>query len=308
MNYKTSYFEQLTKEATTIEVDYQMNDRWGNPIYDEKREEYALEMLIRASKYSSKKNGNSSDYDVYINEIAQHTLSELILLPDEVVLRIIKRLQQIDKHINDAWKVLFEYWEKWNNDNFSSFDFEWKFFHLFNIPITRSTGVGEDPNFDKGKTTDSFFWDLHDAMMYKQGAVKWVLWYLKEQMGIPHEEDEQDPKDSKQPSPDNSIGKQQIKNQDVFALLCHYLKDEIDYKELASQYEMPLTDKQMQVIEYYHYPSNRTGVNGRKKHKARIKDFENLIQLLCERGDGCRTQKAKEDYSVYLENHERGDE
>ncbi|WP_247237755.1 hypothetical protein [Telluribacter sp. SYSU D00476] len=309
MNYKSSYFEQLTQEATTIELDYVDYDRWGEPEYDEDEDEdeedYTPEVLIRASRYCSRKDDNINGYDVFINAIAQHTLSELTLLPDEVVKRVIQRLQQIDERINDAWKILFEHWDRWSKNSFSSLDFEWKFFHFFNIPITRSTGAYDDPHFEKGRTTDSFFWDLHDAMMYKQGAVKWLIWYLKEQTGLSHEEDETDPRNSEQPSPDKSKVEQGPQNQHVFALLCLYIGDE-KRESLAEEYGVNLSPKQVQIIDYYRtsLATERTGEGegyANRKPSTRKKDFEKVIKIIESRGDVEALKRVENEYSMFLE-------
>lgn len=206
MEYKNSYFAEFTQEVTTIELDYLNHGRYGHRYYDNSHSDDDGEspMLIRASKYSSVKGIGANDYDVKINEIAQHTLNELTLQSDEILFRVVKRLIQLDEHINDAWKLYFEQFELWSAGKFSSLNFEWKFFHFFNIPVTRSTGFMDDPSFEKGETTSDFFMDLHDAMMYKQGAIKWVLWHLREQLGIAHDEEERNPKKSGLPSVDNN--------------------------------------------------------------------------------------------------------
>lgn len=309
MDYKNSYFAEFTKEVTTIELDSVEFDRWGEVEYDEDDKPI---QIMRASRYTSKKNELAKNYDVYINQIAQHTLNELTLQRDDVLKRIVNRLAQMDDHIDDAWKVYFEQNKLWWDGKFSSLDFEWKFFHFFNIPVTRSAGMMENPDFEKGKTTDNFFWDIHDAMMYKQGAVKWVLWHLREQLGVQHPQEEVEPKDNNLPSVDRRITKKIT--QDVFAQLYHYclsVDPKVDRTELAARYEISVTQKLNDRISYYHYPNSRTGAGseGSKTYKTRFLDFEAVIALLKEEGNSDAARRAETEFSAFkLNNHSNFEE
>lgn len=302
MDYKNSYFAEFTKEVTTIELDYTEFDRRGEDMYDEDDQPI---QLIRASRYASTKWERAENYDTFINEIAQHTLNELTLQTNEVLIRIVKRLAQMDAHINDAWKIYFKQYELWRGGQFSSLDFEWKFFHFFNISVSRSAGMMEDPDFEKGKTTDDFFSDIHDAMMYKQGGVKWVLWHLREQLGIEHSKEEEDPKSSDLPSVDRS-GKNPY-NQHVYALIYNYIGNNVEKEQLEKEFDFTMTAKQKQLIRYYEIAPNRKGQGGGKGYRARIDDFKSVIKLLQAKGYSDAARNAEEEYLAYQNTCEKGE-
>jgi hypothetical protein len=310
MEQKPNYFIQLTTEASTIELDYTNLDRWGHHVFDE--DEETPVQLIRASKYSSVLRDGANSYEVFIKDLAQKANAELTFAPSEVHERAVKMLEQSDERIDEAWKVFLEHWDKWAQRRFSSFGFELKYFHFFNIQRTRTVGAYEEADFEKGKTTDNFFWDLHDAMMYKQEAVKWLLWQLKpqEQDEEPDTTDEQPTQPQEQedePGQPQQSGKEPARlkiNQHVFALLCHYLEDET-VADLAKELDAKLSKKQYQLIGYYilsiHRKGAGPGFNG-VSQEQRDKNFQLVMDILRDRGIKDALERAQNDYSEFLSN------
>lgn len=269
MDYKGSYFEELTNEVTTIQVDFVDYDRYGNVDYTEDLEPV---ILIRASQYTSKNDSESGKYSIYINNIAQHTLHEISLLSNDVVKRMLRRFEQIDERIDKAWKELFKHWGLFTDQKFSALDFQWTFYGYFNIPIEASAGYMDNQNFDKGITTDSFFWDLHDAMMYKQGAVKWILWHLKDHVEIEAESEPESKPESEDltnevnevdslPSLDNLDSSNKLSLMQV-AMVYQYLKltinSEHEGNDIALRYGWKSGKKLKQNFDSLHTTRERT--------------------------------------------------
>ncbi len=204
MRYKQTYFEQFIEEATTIQIDYTTFNRIGEEVIVPNNRQPILipgsllddgvlismnrpDKIIRASRYSSLRGEGkpeSSNYDTFLNSLATHTISEATFLKTKAAKKRIATLTGIDKKITEAKKILARHRNLWHGGKFQSFFFESEFFPYFNIPGTQTMAVGINPNFRDGITTEDFFWDLQDAIIYKQRAVKKVIEGLKEQNAI----------------------------------------------------------------------------------------------------------------------------
>ncbi len=308
MNYKGSYLEELTKEVTSISLEYVNFDRWGEVEY---ADDIKPLTLIRAPIYSSKESPEGGDYDNFINRISQHALNEITVLSKEVVERVVKRLDQLDKHIDRAWTVYFKHWGLFSDGKFSSLQFQWDFFHFFNIPITNRAGIMENPNFDKGITTDNFFWDLHDAMMYKQGAIKLIVSSLRIQLDGSRDQTEEqvvtlnDGEESgDEPKPLERKPPLSIKQ---LALIHFYLNSSLSFDEI---HEMLESYGHSSVKAYENELrdctkiNKRVGkVNNRKSYTSISNNFKEVIQYLANHGKLDEADKASKDLELFKANN-----
>ncbi|QIP12232.1 hypothetical protein G8759_06110 [Spirosoma aureum] len=179
INNRGSYIAELIHELTNIDIDSSNIDRYGHFV-DESNTNI---IAIRASRYSSRIDGIEA-YDYYINNIVEQVLTELAFISFEECQRFLKRLALISEKFSKAWTLYFEHLHFFYEGNFSAQNFELNFFHLFNIPINNK-GLG-GVNFFNLKTTDDFWSDLHDALMYKEGALLHITEDLKAIFDIPN--------------------------------------------------------------------------------------------------------------------------
>ena len=183
-NTKGSHLSELIHELTNMDIDSSNISRHGDFVNDEDMNEKA----IRLSRYVSSSTDLAS-YSRYARNLVQQSVTELTFMSERECEQVFKRFDLLSERFTKAWDLYFKHHELFYEGKFSSLEFEWAFFHLFNIPIRRS-GAMDVSDFGELKTTGDFWSDLHDALMYKQGMLLELSHDLREIYNIPQPENE----------------------------------------------------------------------------------------------------------------------
>ena len=164
-------YNALIKEATHIEWDKSQINRFGQDYSNDENF-----WAIRASRYNQRMKENN--YGDKITILRNNALNEITLLTDEQIRQCIKRLTLISQdYFDNLFPTFTEWLGKWDSGQFKAFDFELKFFPLFNMKAARVV-CADSPDFNGLTTTSDFFSDLSDALMYKNGAILHLLYDL----------------------------------------------------------------------------------------------------------------------------------
>jgi hypothetical protein len=131
------HFNNFIEEVETLEV------KVKNGFYD-------------LSQYDQKDSG----YDSKIIRLQQLALSEILLLKPEQIRRQLKRIEQIQDRFERFWKKFSELYHNFDNGTLDSLYLELEILPLF---ITAKIG--------RASITLEFIFDLHDAIMYKDGCL-----------------------------------------------------------------------------------------------------------------------------------------
>ncbi len=310
LTYKGSYFEIFVKELTSLDIDFSTFDEYGYPqfAYDEKgllyedaqTGEARMQKIWRASKYSQRE----GTYSEYMDRLGQDVLSELSLIDPIQAQSILKRLELLQNNITKAWKVYFDEFHKFQSQDFDSWDFELKFFHLFGLKASRFNM----DSYSKGSITQTFWWELQDALMYKEGALKLLVYHLKEmyfpEQIEPKEEMPETPTVTKV-LPKLNIALDGYREMEGIAMLYGYLDinltlDEATYiGELCNRVggQGLLND-----IKRYCIPRERTGFDGEKPrgYKLKLNRFDWIIEKLTQIGKSELVAVASEEKGRYI--------
>ena len=157
-------YHTLIKEVTTIEWDKSQLDRFGEE-YPGKTDAWA----IRASRYNQRE--QKENYGNQLDDLRERVYNELSILPDDQIRKCIKRLTLLsNEYIDKYFPEYFKFGSLWYSGEFKAMDFELKFFPWFKMQAIH-VYYPDSQDFNDLVTTEDFFYDLQDALMYKHGII-----------------------------------------------------------------------------------------------------------------------------------------
>lgn len=121
----------------------------------------------------------TANYDAEVIKLREIALTTLLQLNSDQIQFNVNRLQLLDERMSRFWKWFSEENKKHREGEFSTSEFLYFLNRYLQVNRTKfevMTSWLED--------TQSFLHDLHDAMMYKQAGVKYLLYEIKEITGI----------------------------------------------------------------------------------------------------------------------------
>ncbi len=117
---------------------------------------------------------STSNYEADTAEIRRLALTVILLLSKEQIQFTVNRLQLINEKLTDFWKFYSEQFKKYRENEFSTDEFIYYLGGYFTLNIPKN-GIHTS---SMGRVND-FLVNLHDAVMFKQGGVKYILYEIK---------------------------------------------------------------------------------------------------------------------------------
>lgn len=129
-----------------------------------------LTLNIRGSREVSLRHYSQfeSNYENELKELQQLALNELPLNDYKQIKSRILRLEEINNRFKEFWKVYKKWFSQFEKDEFDIFDFNEKLNNYFIIQKSGAT-----------KISINTFYQLHDAVMFKQGSLLGIIERLK---------------------------------------------------------------------------------------------------------------------------------
>jgi hypothetical protein len=120
-------------------------------------------------------------YESHISNLENRAIVDLLSLPVENIKMQYRLLLIIKEDLSKALKTLFSLAERDRQGQMNKIDLEIEFYPFFNVPPHESGNISQD-----------FIYDLHDAIMFKRGAVSSLIWHIENVLGIKKEEPKKD--------------------------------------------------------------------------------------------------------------------
>ena len=129
-----------------------------------------LTLNIRGSREVSLRHYSQfeSNYENDLKELQQLAINELLLHDHKQIKSRILILEEINNRFKEFWKVYKKWFSQFEKDEFDIFDFKEILSNYFNFQKSNAT-----------KISIKTFYQLHDAVMFKQGSVLGVIERLK---------------------------------------------------------------------------------------------------------------------------------